>query len=247
MVGRPDVAGALDGVPGVVRLATVLCSTPPGGARQPSAVPARPVGAHRLAVRRAGRRVVAGVQPTSCASSGRKRRAGSTRSTKPCASRNSAVWKPGGSSCRMVCSMTRGPANPSRAPGSATIDVAERGERAGDAAVGGVGEDAHREQAGLVERAERLARLGHLHQGEHALLHAGAAGRGHQQQRAPLLQRRRSAAGRPARPPPAEAAAEEAEVHGAQRRPGCRRSLPGTTTAPSRSPVRSLASRSRST
>ena len=37
----------------------------------------------------------------------------------PCFSRNSLRWKPSGSFCRMVCSITRGPAKPISAPGSA--------------------------------------------------------------------------------------------------------------------------------
>ena len=39
----------------------------------------------------------------------------------PCSSRNWAVWKPWGSFCRMVCSITCGPANPARVPSSATM------------------------------------------------------------------------------------------------------------------------------
>ena len=40
-------------------------------------------------------------------------------SISPCSSANSAVWKPSGSSCLMVSRMTRWPANPMSAPGSA--------------------------------------------------------------------------------------------------------------------------------
>src|SRR5438477_7310902 len=42
-----------------------------------------------------------------------------TRWTMPCANRNSAVWNVGGSVWRSVCSITRGPAKPTCAPGSA--------------------------------------------------------------------------------------------------------------------------------
>ncbi len=42
-----------------------------------------------------------------------------TMSIMPCSVRYSARWKPSGSFSRMVCSMTRGPANPISAPGSA--------------------------------------------------------------------------------------------------------------------------------
>src|SRR5688572_737004 len=44
-----------------------------------------------------------------------------TESTMPCSSRNSAVWNPSGSSWPIVCLITRGPANPMTAPGSARI------------------------------------------------------------------------------------------------------------------------------
>src|ERR1035438_5037920 len=40
-------------------------------------------------------------------------------SRNPCSSRNSARWNPSGSFCRVVCSITRGPAKPISAPGSA--------------------------------------------------------------------------------------------------------------------------------
>ena len=43
------------------------------------------------------------------------------RSKKPWSSRYSARWKPSGSFSPMVCSMTRGPAKPMRAPGSASM------------------------------------------------------------------------------------------------------------------------------
>src|SRR5208283_4880475 len=42
-----------------------------------------------------------------------------TASSIPCCSRNSLRWKPSGSFWRIVCSMTRGPAKPMSAPGSA--------------------------------------------------------------------------------------------------------------------------------
>src|ERR1039458_8825042 len=44
---------------------------------------------------------------------------GTMASTNPWSTRNSERWKPLGSFCRMVCSMTRGPAKPTMAPGSA--------------------------------------------------------------------------------------------------------------------------------
>ena len=42
-------------------------------------------------------------------------------STKPCSNWNSALWKPSGSFCPMVCSITLGPANPINAFGSARM------------------------------------------------------------------------------------------------------------------------------
>ena len=36
----------------------------------------------------------------------------------PCSTRNSERWKPSGRSCPIVCLITRGPAKPTRAPGS---------------------------------------------------------------------------------------------------------------------------------
>ncbi len=55
-------------------------------------------------------------------------------------------------------------------------EVAEAGEAGGDAAGRRVGEHGDVEQAGLVVTADRGRGLGHLHQGDDALLHAGAAG-----------------------------------------------------------------------
>ncbi len=46
---------------------------------------------------------------------------GVMRSMKPCSSRNSARWKPSGSFLRIVCSMTRAPAKPIIASGSAMM------------------------------------------------------------------------------------------------------------------------------
>ena len=43
------------------------------------------------------------------------------RSQKPCSSRNSERWKPLGRRLCVVCSITRGPAKATRAPGSAMM------------------------------------------------------------------------------------------------------------------------------
>src|SRR5262249_3430354 len=64
-----------------------------------------------------GRALVSSLQ--RFASVGRRSRRWTTMSTMPWALRYSARWKPSGSFSRMVCSMTRGPAKPMSAPGSA--------------------------------------------------------------------------------------------------------------------------------
>ena len=48
----------------------------------------------------------------------------------PRSSRSSARWKPGGSFWRIVCSMTRGPAKPMSAPGSARLTSPRRASEA---------------------------------------------------------------------------------------------------------------------
>ena len=79
--------------------------------------------------------------------------------------------------------MVRGPAKPIRALGSANDEVAEHGEAGGDAAGGGVGQQADEKSAGVVEAGEGGAGLGHLHEREGRLLHAGAARATDDQQR----------------------------------------------------------------
>ena len=51
----------------------------------------------------------------------RRRRRSTTKSTKPCSCRNSELWKPSGRSAPIVSLITRGPAKPIRAPGSARL------------------------------------------------------------------------------------------------------------------------------
>src|SRR2546427_811258 len=48
----------------------------------------------------------------------------------PCSSRNSEVWNPSGRSWPIVCLMTRGPAEPITAPGSARVTSACAAEEA---------------------------------------------------------------------------------------------------------------------
>ena len=68
----------------------------------------------RLAARRR-------MKPSARAMAAFSSRRSTTRSTKPCSSRNSLRWKPSGSFWRIVCPMTRGPANPMSAFGSAML------------------------------------------------------------------------------------------------------------------------------
>src|SRR6266705_5549339 len=67
----------------------------------------------------------AGQAPVMCRSSwaavSRSSPRGTTASIIPWSSRNSAVWKPSGRSWPIVCLITRGPANPMTAPGSARV------------------------------------------------------------------------------------------------------------------------------
>src|SRR5262249_5702891 len=60
-------------------------------------------------------------RPRSRDSFSRSSLRGTMASIMPCCSRNSLRWNPSGSFCRKVCSMTRGPAKPMSAPGSARM------------------------------------------------------------------------------------------------------------------------------
>src|SRR3981189_1348293 len=87
-------------------------------------------------------------------------------STAPFSSRNSARWKPSGSFSRTVCSMTRGPAKPMSARGSAiTVSPVIRKLAETPPMVGG------------SECGEARCVLGHLHEREQPFLHARPAGR----------------------------------------------------------------------
>src|ERR1019366_6203459 len=56
--------------------------------------------------------------------------------------------------------------------GFGDVQIAQHGETGGDAAGGGVGEHAHKGQAGLVEAHEGGGDFGHLHEADGAFLHA---------------------------------------------------------------------------
>ena len=79
--------------------------------------------------------------------------------------------------------MTRGPAKPMSAPGSAMMDVAEHGVGRGDAAGGRIGEHDDVGQLLLAERLHGDGRARQLHQRQHALLHARAARGGEHDER----------------------------------------------------------------
>ena len=70
-------------------------------------------------------RVFAAIKAQEARYCGAKLAAGVTMSSIPCLRRNSAVWKSAGSFCLIVCSITRGPAKPINAPGSAITISAE--------------------------------------------------------------------------------------------------------------------------
>src|SRR5207244_2827835 len=82
------------------------------------------------------------------------------RSTKPFSSTNSARWKPGGRSSPMVWRITRAPANPTSALGSATITPPSEAKDASTPAVEGsvrIETNGRRSRSSPVRRAEVLA------------------------------------------------------------------------------------------
>ncbi len=87
----------------------------------------------------------------------------------------------------MVLAMTRGPAKPIMAPGSARMTSPKHGEAGGYAGSRGVGGDHDVEAAAFVQLGQGGRGLGHLNQRDHALLHAGSAGGGDHHQGQVLL------------------------------------------------------------
>ena len=71
----------------------------------------------------------------------RSSRRSTTRSTRPCSSRNSERWKPSGSGWRIVSAITRGPAKPMSARGSARMRSPSMAKLRRHAARGRVGEE----------------------------------------------------------------------------------------------------------
>ena len=113
---------------------------------------------------------------SSRASSSRSWRRSTIRSSAPFSSRNSARWKPSGSFSRTVCSITRGPAKPISAPGSAMTRSATNANDRRHAAHRRVGEDRHERQPRLGQLLQHRRGLRHLEQRVDAFLHARAAG-----------------------------------------------------------------------
>ena len=92
-------------------------------------------------------------------------------------------------------------------------DVAQRGEGRPDPARGRVSQHHDRRLAGVAQQFEGDHRLGHLHEGDHPLLHSSAARRRHHDQRQPLFG---TSLGRPIKllaHHRAHAAAQVGEVH----------------------------------
>ena len=112
--------------------------------------------------------------------------ASTTRSTMPCSSRNSERWKPGGSCWRIVCSITRGPAKPISASGSAMMMSPSIATEAATPPVVGCSSTEMYGTLRLAQPRPRRRGLRHLHQRQHALLHARAAGRAEHDRRPPV-------------------------------------------------------------
>ncbi len=120
---------------------------------------------------------------------------------------------PGGSFSRVVCSMTRGPRERDQRAGLGVGHVAQRGERRPDAAGRGVHQHHDHRQLGVVHQLEGDHALGHLHQGDDALLHARAARGGDDHQRQPALDAAVAGAHQLLADHRPHAAAEVGEVH----------------------------------
>ena len=93
----------------------------------------------------------------------------------PRSSRNSLRWKPAGSFCRIVCSMTRGPAKPMSAFGSARMQSPSIAKLAVTPPVVGSVSTERNGQLRPVEPRQRRRHLGHLHQRQRPFHHPGAA------------------------------------------------------------------------
>ena len=163
----------------------------------------------------------------------------------PFSSRNSARWKPSGSFSRTVCSITRGPAKPISAFGSAITTSPSMAKLADTPPMVGSVSTRDERQAALGQLRQRRGGLGHLHQREQALLHARAAGGGEAHERHVLLDRGVHAAHEALADHRAHRAAHEVELEAAATS-GTLFTAPCITTSASVSPVSFSASSSRS-
>ncbi len=91
-------------------------------------------------------------------------------------------------------------------------DVGEGREAGQDTARARVRENGDEGDGCLVHEIHRAGRLGHLHQAEDALLHAGSTGAAHGHNREPVVGRQLGAAPEPLADDTAHAAAHEAEI-----------------------------------
>ena len=98
-----------------------------------------------------------------------------TRSMKPWLNRNSARWKPAGSSWRDRAGRHARAGEADERVRLGDVDVADRGERREHAAGRRVGQDEMNGTPAVAQALERGERLGQLHQRERALLHPRAA------------------------------------------------------------------------
>ncbi len=169
-----------------------------------------------------------GVPPASSAttraivsrSSGR----GTIRSTWPWRKFDSARPKSSGRLSRVVCFTTRGPENESSAPGSAMMTSPSAAKLAATPPVVGCTSTETNGPAGLLQLVDGRDGLRHLHQREHALLHARAARRGDRHQRQPPVEREVGGAHELLAHHRAHRPAQEGEVHHRRATPACRRS-----------------------
>ncbi len=138
----------------------------------------------------------------------------------------------------MVCSITRGPGEADQGAGLGQDDVPQAGKAGGDAAGGGVGEHGDVEAALLGEPLQGGGGLGHLHQGEDALLHPGPAAGGEKDEGELVLVGVLHQPGDLLPDGGGHAAHEKAAVQGAHGHPLAARCGPAAVTTASFMPVR---------
>ena len=162
------------------------------------------------------------MRPSSSFRSGRL----TTASMRPCSRLDSARPKSSGSVSRVVSCTTRGPANESSASGSATTKSPSAANDAITPPVVGMGEHGDVGHARLAQQIDGAHRLGHLHERQHVLLHARAAGGRDRDQRDAPLGRDVARAREDLADDAAHRAAHEREVHACRARRACPRSWP---------------------